>query len=183
MASMKKHSFIQMDFHSSVKLSKQDQAKITLWLGMASQVMEKLIREKKLIHPSWFTGVKTIRVSVLLCGEAKIRQLNSQYRGKNKVTDVLSFPTFENLRMRQPKMDFQSPEVFLGDMAICQQKILKQSKAFAISYWDEFIHLFFHGMIHLAGYDHEISLKEEKIMLTWEDLALSSFSKIKKKGA
>jgi len=183
MTSMKKHSFIQMDFHSSVKISKQDQAKMTLWLGMASLVMETLIRDKKLLHPSWLTGVKTIRVSILLCGEAKIRQLNSQYRGKNKVTDVLSFPTFETLRIKQPQIDFKSPEVFLGDLAICHQKTIKQSKAFAISYWDEFIHLFFHGMIHLAGYDHEISLKEEKLMMEWEDLALSLFSKIKKRGA
>jgi probable rRNA maturation factor len=48
---------------------------------------------------------------------------------------------------------------------------------------DEFIHLFFHGVIHLMGFDHEISLKEEKIMEAWEEVALKKFGDLKRKSS
>lgn len=179
---MKKHAFIQVDFTSTVKLSTLDSLKIKKWLAMASLVMEKLIMKKSLLHPSWIKSAKTLRVSVLLCGEARIRSLNHEHRFKDKVTDVLSFPNYENLRKRTPKNEFSLPEMFLGDLAICHQRAATQAKEFDISYWDEFIHLFMHGMIHLIGYDHEASKKEERIMEDWENEALTLFSKIKKKG-
>lgn len=179
---MKKHPLMQLDFHSSVKLSKLEELKISKWLNMAGLVMENLIRDEKLLHPSWIKGVSSIRVSILLCGESKIKKLNTDFRGKNKVTDVLSFPSFENLRAKKLKAEFIGSELFLGDLAICHQRTNKQAQEFSITYWDEFIHLFMHGMIHLMGYDHEISVKEEKIMEDLENQALNLFSKIKNKG-
>ena len=68
MALMKKHSFIQIDFHPSVKLTKAEEAKISKWLEMASQVMEQLIKKKNLIHPSWLKNTTAFKVSVLLLG-------------------------------------------------------------------------------------------------------------------
>ncbi len=182
MRTMKKHPFIQADFHSSVKLSKAQDLKISKWLTMAGLVMEKFILDEKLLHASWIKEVSSIRVSILLCGESKIKKLNSDYRAKDKVTDVLSFPTFENLRKLKPKSEFIGSELFLGDLAICHQRVTKQARDFSITYWDEFIHLYMHGMIHLMGYDHEVSAKEEKVMEEWENQALNLFSKIKKKG-
>jgi probable rRNA maturation factor len=179
---MKKHPFMQPEFHSSVKLSKAQEFKISKWLAMAGLVMEKLIRDENILHPSWTKEVTSIRVSILLCGEAKIKKLNSDYRNKDKVTDVLSFPSYENLRKTKPKSELIGSELFLGDLAICHQRVNKQAREFSISYWDEFIHLFMHGMIHLMGYDHELSVKEEKEMEGWENQALNLFSKIKKKG-
>lgn len=179
MSNMKKHSFIQVDFHSAVKIPAKDLAKMSKWLNMASEVMEQLVKKDKLIHASWLKKTDGIRVSVLLCGESKIKKLNREYRGKDYATDVLSFPTFETLRKAKPKDGFPSPEIFLGDLAICHQKAIKQAQEFDISYWDEFIHLYIHGLIHLMGYDHEISPKEEKIMQKWEKEALDFFSKIK----
>lgn len=179
---MKKHSFIQIDFHPSVKLTKTEEAKISKWLDMASLVIEQLITKYKLIHPSWLKETTAFKISVLLCGEAKIKKLNSDYRNKDKITDVLSFPTFESLRVPKTQNDFTGKLILLGDLAICHQKIVKQAKAFDISYWDEFIHLFLHGTIHLLGYDHEISSKEEKLMEEWENQALNIFTKIKKNG-
>jgi probable rRNA maturation factor len=88
-----------------------------------------------------------------------------------------------SLRQAPAQGEFRGQELFLGDLAICHQKVISQADEFNISYFDEFIHLLFHGVIHLVGYDHEISLKEEKIMELWEEKALSLFSKAKKKGA
>lgn len=180
MAHMKKHSFIQFDFHPSVKLTKAEETKITNWLAMATQVLEQLIKNKKMIHPSWLKETVAIKVSVLLCGDDKIRKLNREYRNKDKVTDVLSFPSFQDLRKAKSKNDYTGTVLFLGDLAICHQRTIKQAKEFDISYWDEFIHLVIHGSLHLMGYDHEISPKEEKLMEDWENQALTLFSKIKK---
>ena len=182
MANMKKHSLIKVDFHPSVKLTRSEEANISKWLGMASLVIEELIIKKQIIHPSWLKQTTAFKISVLLCGEVKIKKLNCDYRNKDKVTDVLSFPTFETLRKAKSKNDFTGTLILLGDLAICHQKIIKQAKDFDISYLDEFIHLFLHGTIHLMGYDHEISSKEEKLMEDLENQALSIFSKIKKKG-
>lgn len=182
MASMKKHSFIQVDFHPSVKLTKSEEVKLSKWLEMATFVIEDLIVKQKIIHPSWLKQTAAFKLSVLLCGEAKIKKLNADYRHKDKVTDVLSFPTFETLRGPKTTNDYTGSLILLGDLAICHQRVIKQAKEFEISYLDEFIHLFIHGAIHLMGYDHEISSKEEKLMQDWENKALNLFSKIKKKG-
>ena len=149
---------------------------------MASLVIEELIKKHKIIHPTWTKDAVAFKISVLLCGEAKIKKLNCDYRNKDKVTDVLSFPTFENLRQPKSKNDFTGTLILLGDLAICHQKIIKQAKAFDISYLDEFIHLFLHGALHLMGYDHEKSAQEEKVMEEWENKALNLFTKTKKKG-
>ena len=182
MTYMKKHSFIQFDFHSSIKINQSDKKKLLQWLSMAGEVMEKLILNKKIIHSSWLQECQGMRISILLCGDAKMKKLNGEYRGKNKVTDVLSFPSYQSLRKSRPGAELLAPEIFLGDLAICQRKIIEQARDFDITYWDEFIHLVIHGMIHLLGYDHEISPKEERVMLEWENVSLNLFSKIKKKG-
>ena len=169
---MKKHPFLQLEYHSTVKLSTAEKAKLTKWFKMASEVLETLW-DKKIISVK---KPKVLHVSLLICGEAKIKELNREYRGKDKVTDVLSFPAHEDLRKSRLKTD----ELFLGDLAICHQQTKRQAREFKIGYFDEFIHLFFHGVIHLMGYDHEISLKEEKLMEKWEQIALATFSEIKK---
>lgn len=181
MSNMKKHPLIQVDFQSAVKLAPKDLVKMNKWLKLASQVMEQLIKKEKLIHSSWLKHTTTIQVSLLLCGMSKIKKLNREYRNKDYVTDVLSFPAFETLRKSRPLENYPTSEVFLGDLAICHQQTVKQAREFEITYWDEFIHLYLHGLIHLLGYDHEISLKEEKLMQKWEKEALDLFSKLKNK--
>lgn len=172
MAFMKKHHFLQLDYHSTVKLNAQEIKKLQKWLHLAGDVLEFLFEEK--IIP--MKKPSSLHVSLMICGDERIRKINREYRGKDKVTDVLSFPAHENLRKNKLKHDV----LFLGDLAICHQQTKRQASEFKIGYFDEFIHLFFHGIIHLLGYDHEISLKEEKIMEKWENLALEKFSDIKK---
>lgn len=179
---MKKHPFI-VDFDAAVKLSPAEKKKLNTWLSIAGPVMQKILSADGIIHPTWSKDIQAIRVSVLLCGDLRMKKLNAEHRSKNYVTDVLSFPAHETLRLKQPKEDFKTPELFLGDLVICHQQTKRQAKKFDISYFDEFIHLFMHGVIHLMGYDHEISLKEEKLMQAWEKKALDAFSLAKKKGS
>jgi probable rRNA maturation factor len=175
MTFMKKHHFLLVDLNLSVHLKTSEEKKIKQWLGLASAVLETMARSGLLDRK-----VKKIRVSLLVCGNQKIKKLNRDFRNKDKITDVLSFPAHESIRGGVDGSQLFDGELFLGDMAICLPRARKQAKAFDISLWDEFIHLFFHGMLHLIGYDHEISPAEERLMQALEDKSLSLFSK--KKG-
>jgi probable rRNA maturation factor len=82
------------------------------------------------------------KVSVLIAGDARIRQLNSRFRGKNSATDVLSFPAAES-------------NGFAGDIAISLNIASRNAQALGHSVDDELRILILHGLLHLAGYDHE----------------------------
>ncbi len=124
--------------------------------------------ETELFHSQKFRsnmrGHKII-LSLTVCGSQKMRHLNQQYRGKNQPTDVLSFPIYENLRVRQANL---LPELLLGDIVICKDVALKQSREAKISFEKELVYLFTHGLLHLVGFDHEISEQEERMMFRWE---------------
>jgi probable rRNA maturation factor len=83
-------------------------------------------------------------VTVLLTTDAAIRKLNRQFRGKNRATDVLSFPA-EGI----------GAEEIAGDLAICVPTALKQAAEQGHPLATEIKVLILHGLLHLAGYDHE----------------------------
>lgn len=120
----------------------------------------------------------SINMNVNLCNDETITLLNSQYRGKDKITDVLSFPLQENIRAGE--FDHIIPELELGDIYICYSVCVDQAKEFKIEYFDEFIHLSVHGFLHLCGYDHELSIQEEKLMESLEKKIIDNISQIKK---
>ena len=84
-------------------------------------------------------------VSVLLAGDKTLRRLNREYRGKNKATDVLSFPAMEEMA-----------EVFAGDLAVSVETAQRQADEHGHSLRDEVRVLLLHGLLHLAGMDHEV---------------------------
>jgi probable rRNA maturation factor len=85
------------------------------------------------------------QVTVLLTTDAAIRKLNRQFRGKNKTTDVLSFPA-EGL----------GAQGIAGDLAISVTTALDQAAEQGHSLSTEIKVLILHGLLHLAGYDHEV---------------------------
>lgn len=103
-------------------------------------------------------------VSVVLIGDARMRKLNSAYRGKDKTTDVLSFSSLDN----PPR---KLPHPIEGDIIISVPVALRQAKQVGHSFSDELRRLFVHGIVHLAGYDH-MTDKEEKRMRAIEDFIL-----------
>ena len=177
MGHMNKHQLLEIDTTSTVKFSTAELKKMNVWLNYASVTLEKLITEG-LIKGK---GPKKIRISLLLCGDARIKQINREFRDKDKVTDVLSFPSNDDLIKTWETQSFDG-ELFLGDLAICIPQLKRQARQFNIGFWDEFVHLFFHGVLHLWGYDHERSAKDEVIMQKWEDRAMEHLSALKKKA-
>jgi probable rRNA maturation factor len=85
----------------------------------------------------------TGEVSVLLTGDRAVRDLNRQFRRKNKSTDVLSFPATENAAG------------VAGDLVISLDTALRQATERGHSLETEIKVLLLHGLLHLAGYDHE----------------------------
>jgi probable rRNA maturation factor len=88
-------------------------------------------------------------VSVLLTGDAQIRQLNRDFRGKDLPTDVLSFPAagLEGRDGRRTRL--------AGDLAVSLQMAARQAQAFGHPLESEVKILLLHGLLHLAGFDHE----------------------------
>ena len=82
-------------------------------------------------------------ISVLIAGNSSIRRLNACFRGKNRPTDVLSFPAAA------------SANGFVGDIAISLDIAERNARLLGHSVADEIRILILHGMLHLAGYDHE----------------------------
>jgi len=113
-------------------------------------------------------GVQFITWNVVLCGAQRIIALNTQYRKIHKTTDVLSFPLFDSLRRGHHEHPLPSI-LALGDIYICVPVAKKQAKHFDISLEQEILHLYTHGLLHLLGFDHEISRVEEKLMQRLED--------------
>ncbi len=84
-------------------------------------------------------------VSLLFCDDARIRELNRQFRGLDKPTNVLSFPGPEPLETA----------LFLGDIAIAHETVAREAKEQGKTLEQHCRHLIVHGFLHLLGYDHE----------------------------
>ena len=115
-----------------------------------------------------FKGISQLEMSLTLCGKKRIQSLNRIHRKKDKTTDVLSFPVHD-LYLKKKLLGY----IGLGDIFICLDVAQSQAKEFNISVREEIIHLFVHGFLHLLGYDHEISKKEEKKMFALERKLIS----------
>ncbi len=97
-----------------------------------------------------------------------IQEINNQYRNKNYPTDVISFTEEDDF----PGME-DSGCKFLGDVYLSLEKALEQSTEYKVTFPDEVKRLVVHSILHLIGYDHEISKFEEKRMFQMEDKILS----------
>ena len=94
--------------------------------------------------------------TLLLADDAEVKLLNRQWRGKNKPTNVLSFPAADlKLPRGEPKL--------LGDLVLSYDTCAKEAKAAAITLRDYAIHLVVHGLLHLVGFDHENDAEADKM--------------------
>jgi probable rRNA maturation factor len=90
-------------------------------------------------------------VTVLLTTDSAIRRLNRQFRGKNKATDVLSFPSLTHVSKNRR----HGAPIVVGDIAISVDTARRQAVAMGHALAVEIKVLMLHGLLHLGGYDHE----------------------------
>ena len=99
-------------------------------------------------------GCNSGELSILLTGDEQIRELNSWYLKRDKPTNVLAFPMTEN--------NSQEPESgMLGDIVVSIDTAGREALDMDISLNDRVFQLLIHGLLHLLGYDHEISEEYE----------------------
>ena len=125
-------------------------------------------------------GVDTdvpLAVELVFTDEAGIRKLNAETRGKDAVTDVLSFPNLDGILqkpIRKEDFPFDTDEdgnLFLGSIVICRERAAQQAEEYGHSLRRELYYLAVHGLCHLLGYDHEtdeekaqMRAREEKVL-------------------
>lgn len=95
-------------------------------------------------HP----GDAEAEVSILLCDDATIQQLNRDWRGMDRPTNVLSFPAPAGGPPRGPHL--------LGDIAVAWETTQREAEAEGKAVADHLTHLVVHGFLHLIGYDHDV---------------------------
>ena len=97
--------------------------------------------------------------------ELEMTELNHTYRGKDKPTNVLSFPA-----------DISLPEAdLLGDVVICAPVVAQEARVQGKTYGDHFAHMVVHGVLHLGGHDHEDE-REAEVMEALEVQILAELS-------
>ena len=123
----------------------------------------------------------TLCMELVFTDEEGIRSLNASTRGKDAVTDVLSFPNLENIfckPIRKADFPFDTDEegnLFLGSVVICRQRAAQQAEEYGHSLEREVYYLAVHGLCHLLGYDHEEE-SDKALMREGEERILSAMN-------
>ncbi len=131
-------------------------------------------------------GASGAEVGVTFVGERRIRALNREHRGRDQVTDVLSFPLedaeeAEGTAGAAPGAAGAAtgggPPRLLGDVVVCARQALRQARADGLPPGVELAMLLVHGTLHLLGYDHEadagaMALRQAELLeqVRWEAL-------------
>ncbi|WP_055047145.1 rRNA maturation RNase YbeY [Devosia sp. A16] len=113
------------------------------WPENLEAVAETAIRAALKQSEAEVTGVT--EVSVVLTDDAEQRELNRQWRGFDKSTNVLSFPQIE---------PFAPVSGLLGDITLARETVAREAEEMGIGFEAHFTHLVVHGFLHLLGYDH-----------------------------
>lgn len=99
-----------------------------------------------------FLEGKEISLNVIAVSAEKIQELNMKYLGKDSVTDVLSFGEYAD---RDALEEGEEENIFLGEIFLCPTFIENSAKEDAVTFERELVYIFSHGVLHLAGFDHE----------------------------
>ena len=166
--------------------------------GTRTQVDEELVA-RLVARVLEEEGVRGAEVSVTFVGEARIRELNREHRGKDEVTDVLSFPLEEwepageadragaasvapDLgEVAEAVLSGQAgPPLLLGDIVICVRQALRQAAGDDLPPSFELAVLLAHGALHLLGFDHEVdagqmALRQAEVLelVEWEGIVVA----------
>ena len=134
---------------------------------IVKKVLTQCFKEEKLENSK-------LCITVIFTTPNRIKEINQEFRNKNKATDVLSFPVFERdeLKEKIKNQDFLHEDM-LGDIVISVEQVEKQAIQYNHSFERELSYMIVHGFYHLMGYDHikeedkkEMRPKEEKILNT-----------------
>lgn len=122
----------------------------TDWARLAEAAASAAIAESA--FPGLIQGPRPVELSIVLTSDEEVRALNAQWRGKDKPTNVLSFPQAEADELDDAERP--GPELMLGDIVLARETCARESEEKALPLPDHAAHLLVHGTLHLLGYDH-----------------------------
>ena len=120
------------------------------WESLIRRAAEAAVAESA--FPQLGKSERPIELSVRLTSDEHVRALNSQWRGKDKATNVLSFPMLETDDLEIANV--AGPELLLGDIVLARGVCLAEAADKQVTVEDHATHLIVHGTLHLLGYDH-----------------------------
>jgi probable rRNA maturation factor len=120
------------------------------WADLARSAANAAIAESA--FPQLAEGPRPVEISVRLAGDAEVQQLNAQWRGKDKPTNVLSFPMAEAADLDGAARG--GAGLMLGDIILAHGVCGREAEAKAVPIERHAAHLMVHGTLHLLGYDH-----------------------------
>lgn len=122
------------------------------WAELASQACAVALAATP--HAGLATSEFATEVAVRLTDDGEVRQLNASYRGKDRPTNVLSFPMIQT-DLLEAVSNGDDGEQLLGDIVLAHETVAREAAEKAIAVADHARHLIVHGLLHLLGYDHE----------------------------
>lgn len=135
------------------------------WEALAIKAVEALAK----VAPELANA--RLSASLLFTSDETIHALNREWRDRDKPTNVLSFPMVEQEELLS--LGQEGPPVLLGDIALAHQTCAREAAEKGASIEDHAAHLIIHGLLHLAGHDHEISSQDADAMEALEIKALA----------
>ena len=141
------------------------------WDALAARAAEAAIRQTP--YAEWLDHPAPIEVAVRLTSDAEVHVLNKQYRGKDRPTNVLSFPMVQPDLLETVTQNSDDGEVILGDIVLAHGVCAAEALERQVSVEDHATHLIVHGILHLLGYDH-MADAEAEAMEDMERAALAS---------
>ena len=124
----------------------------TRWSAIADKAVRAAIQHSP--DGRFLTERVTVEVSVKFTSDAEVRQLNRDYRQKDKPTNVLSFPMVQEDLLDAIDQNSDDGEVLLGDIVLAHGVCLREAEERGVSVEAHATHLVVHGTFHLLGYDH-----------------------------
>lgn len=98
---------------------------------------------------------REVGISIALIAPAEIRKINKEYRKYDSVTDVLSFPEYENIgQIEKSATTKLNEELFLGELILCYDDIKEYAQKEELDLENEFAKVVSHGILHLLGFEH-----------------------------
>ena len=95
-----------------------------------------------------FFSLEKVNIEASFCTSKEIQKINKQFRGKDKATNVLSFPDKELTKVSN---------TCIGEILICNDVLEEESKEQNKNMFDHFVHLTIHSMLHMVGYGHDVA--------------------------
>jgi probable rRNA maturation factor len=122
----------------------------TDWSLLVRRAAESAFAESA--FPQLAAGQRPVEIGVRLTGDEAVRALNAEWRGKDKATNVLSFPLTEAAELEE--VSGEGPELMLGDIVLASGVCEREAVRKGIPVEAHATHLVVHGTLHLLGYDH-----------------------------